>query len=234
MRPREAEPRITLFGPAVTPYTVKVVRALRLKRLSFTLREPRDLEDFRRWSPRTGLLPVLDLDGERVADSVAILDLLDERFPEPPLTGADPKLAREQRSLETWVGEAFPFYHFRSLRARLGAAGTGEGAPGALGPMARLGLIGSDGRIRPEFFDTSDGGPGAEFTRRLDDLAKLLGERPYFFGDRISRADLAVFGFLDGLVTDRHRGGSALVRARPNLWEHTERVDRATGGAAPG
>ena len=28
--------------------------------------EPPDLEDFRRWSPRTGLLPVLELDGERV------------------------------------------------------------------------------------------------------------------------------------------------------------------------
>jgi glutathione S-transferase len=229
---RAAKPRITLFGQAITPYTVKVVRALRLKELPFELREPRGVEDFRRWSPRTGLLPVLEIDGERVADSAAILDLLDRRFPEPPLVSADPKIAKEQRSLEAWVGETFPFYHFRALRARLATADAGGEAPEAVGPMARLGLIAPDGRIRPEFFDTDEGGPGSEFERRLDDLAKLLGERPYFYGDRISRADLAVFGFLVGLVTDRHKGGSALVRARPNLWEHTERVDRATGEPA--
>jgi hypothetical protein len=33
MAPRAAKPQITLFGQAITPYIVKVVRALRLKRL---------------------------------------------------------------------------------------------------------------------------------------------------------------------------------------------------------
>ncbi|MGH7286637.1 MAG: glutathione S-transferase N-terminal domain-containing protein, partial [Myxococcota bacterium] len=67
-------PRITLYGPAATPYTIKVVRALHWKRVSFGLEEPKQPEDFKRWSPQNGLLPVIDLDGTRVQDSVAILD----------------------------------------------------------------------------------------------------------------------------------------------------------------
>jgi glutathione S-transferase len=229
-----AKPRVTLYGAAITPYTVKVMRALRWKRLPFTLVEPTRAEDYRRWSPKTGLLPVIEIGGERVADSSAILDLLDERFPDPPLLSSDPKVAREQRRLEAWVGETFFFYLFRWVRSRIGAAppAGAEAESEGRGPLMRLGLIGPDGRIRAETFDTSGGGPGPEFERRLDDLEKLLGQRPFFFVQRLSRADLAVFSFVQGLVTDRYAGGSALLRSRASLWEHTKRVDRATGGGA--
>ena len=77
--------RITLYGAAVTPYTIKVARALQWKGLPFALEEPQSAEDYRRWSPANGLLPVLDLGGTRVQDSTAILDLLEQRYPEPPL-----------------------------------------------------------------------------------------------------------------------------------------------------
>jgi len=84
---------VVVYGSAVMPYTEKVVRALRLKGVPHALVEPTSPDDYRRWSPRTGLLPVLELDGLRVPDSAAILDLLDERFPEPPLLAAAPKVA---------------------------------------------------------------------------------------------------------------------------------------------
>lgn len=228
MTPDRPEPGITLYGPAVAPYTVKVVRALHLKRLSYRLVEPERAEDYRRWSPRTGLLPVIDVVGTRVPDSAAILDLLDERFPEPPLVSPDPRTAREQRRLETWVGETFFYYLLRWLRMRTGASEVQGGDAEGIGPFARLGLIGPDGRIRAETFDTRDGGPGPEFERRLADLAELLGERSYFFADRISRADLAVFATLEALVSNRYPGGRALVRRHPNLWRHTREVDRET------
>lgn len=228
-----AEPRIVLYGPRETPYTEKVVRALRLKGLPFRLVEPTRPEDYARWSPRTGLLPVIDLDGDRVGDSAAILDALDERFPEPPLLARASAVAREQRRLEHWVGETFFYYLFRWLRGRLPPdarprdASVGE----PLGPLARVGMLGEDGRPRPEFFDTSDGGPGPEFERKVAQLEQLLGSRPYFFADRISRADIAVFAFVGGLAVDRYPGGRTLVEAHPGLRAHTERVDLETGGA---
>lgn len=223
-------PRITLYGPAVTPYTVKVVRALHWKRLAFTLEEPKSPDDYRRWSPQNGLLPVIEVEGTRVQDSAAILDLLDARFPDPPLVSSDPKPAREQRRLEAWVSETFFYHLFRWVRSRVGDAGPrpGEG----LGPMMRLGLIGPNGQVRPEVFDTSDGGPGPEFAGAVDELAKLLGRRPFFFSDQLSRADLAAFASLSGLMRDRYPGGAVLLRSFPTLWQFCERVDRAT--AAPG
>jgi glutathione S-transferase len=207
-------PRITLYGPTLTPYVVKVARALTLKKLEFEWREPTSPEDFRRWSPETGLLPVLECDGERIADSTRILDFLDRRFPEPPLLSPDPRVAREQRRLESWISETFDFYIMRWIRGR----------------VERFGLIGSDGKIRPEVFDTSEGGPGPEFERRLDDLVQLLGPRPFFFGDRVSRADLAVFSSLYGMYLDAYPGSRALLDARPSLIAYVERVLGATGG----
>lgn len=222
-------PRITVYAPEQTPYTLKVTRALRFKGLPFAVEEPKSAEDYRRWSPENGLLPVIDVDGTRVQDSAAILDLIEERFPEPPLLSRDPKVAREQRRLEAWVTETFFFHMFRWVRARLGAGGPERDARG-LGPMVRLGLIGPNGQIRPEVFDTSDGGPGPDFEGAVDELAKLLGARPFFFSDELSRADLAAYGSLVGLRNDRYPGSAALLRARPNLWDHCERVEKATGG----
>ena len=223
-------PRITLYGSAVTPYTIKVMRALRWKRLSFSLEEPAHADDYKRWSPKNGLLPVIDLDGTRVQDSAAILDLLDARFPEPPLLSSDPKAAREQRQLEVWVGETFFYHLFRWVRSRVGSTSDSTRQGEGLGPMMRLGLIGPNGQVRPEVFDTSRGGPGPEFDGAVDELAKLLGRRPFFFSDQLSRADLAAYGSLSGLLRDRYPGGAALLRSRPSLWEFCERVDRATGG----
>jgi len=225
-----ASPRITLYGVAITPYTIKVMRALHWKRLAFTLEEPKQPSDYRRWSPENGLLPVIDLDGDRVQDSAAILDRLDERFPEPALVSSDPKVAREQRQLEAWVGETFFFHLFRWVRARVGGT-TGPPKPGeGLGPLMRLGLIGPNGRMRPDVFDAGKGGSGPDFEGTLEELEKLLGRRGYFFADELSRADLAVFGALSGFVHDRYPGGAATLRARPVLWTFCERVDRATSG----
>jgi glutathione S-transferase len=217
------------------PYTEKAGRGLRVKRLPFELVEPKSPDDYRRLSPETGLLPVLELDGQRIPDSSAILDFLDERFPEPPLLSADPRVAREQRRLEGWIDETFSFYILRWVRARVGAAAPssmpGGGFP--LGPMARMGLIGADGKLSPEVFDTADGGPGPEFVRRLSDIDQLLGPRAYFFAERISRADLAVYGALSVMYRDVYPGARALLDAHPRLVAHIERVLAETGGAEP-
>lgn len=229
-----SEPRIVLYAPRVMPLTEKVGRGLRVKRLAFEIVEPTSPEDYARMSPETGLLPVLDVDGRRIPDSSAILDFLDMHFPEPPLLSADPRVAREQRRLEKWIDETFAFYILRWMRSRVGPTtpppARGGGFP--LGPMSRLGLIDSDGRLRRDVFDTSEG-PGPEFERRLDDLDHLLGERLFFHADQLSRADLSVCASLSVMYRGLYAGARALLEVRPRLLAHVERVLAATGGVEP-
>jgi len=229
------EPRIVLYSPRGMPFTEKVARGARWKQLAFELVEPKSPEDYRRFSPKTGLLPVLEMDGVSIPDSAAILDYLDERFPDPPLLSADARVAREQRQLERWFDETFPYYILRWVQRRVGATAQlkvpSQGFP--LGPMAQLGMIRSDGTLSPEWFDTSDGGPGPEFVRRLDDLAHMLGKRKFFYAERLSRADLSVCGSLSAMYRDVYPGARGLLETRKSLLEHTERVLAATGGPDP-
>jgi glutathione S-transferase len=226
--------RIVLYAPRGLSLTEKVGRALRVKGLAFELVAPHSPDDYRRFSPETGLLPVLELDGERVPDSVRILDHLDERFPEPPLVSADPRAAREQRRLERWMDESFAFYMLRWIQSRLGAGAVPPAPSGGfpLSPLAGLGLI-EHGKLQSEVFDARSGGPGAEFERRLQDLDQMLGTRSWFYADRLSRADLSVCGSLALLHRDVYAGARALLEARPRLLAHLERVFAATGGAEP-
>ena len=99
---------ITLYGPAHTPFTEKVRRGLLYKGVDFELVEPTRAEDYRRWSPKTGQLPVVDLHGEHVPDSTEILLRLDQAYPDPPLLSPDPTVAVQQRQLEEWADESFP------------------------------------------------------------------------------------------------------------------------------
>ena len=67
-----------------------------------------------------------------------------------------------------------------------------------------------------------------------DELRKLLGARPYYFSDRLSRADLAVHAALRGLVTNRYAGGSTLLARFPTLQQHYDRVEAATAPRSAG
>jgi glutathione S-transferase len=225
--------RAVLYGPHA-PLTEKVGRGLRLKRIDFELVLPASPEDYARLSPETGLLPLLELDGTRIPDSAAILDFLDLRFPEPRLVSADPRAAREQRRLEKWIDETFAFYIYRWVQSRLGPDAPPPLRGGfPLGSLARQGLIDARGKLRPDLFSARDGGPGSEFEHRLEDLDQLLGERPFFYADRISRADLSVCAALAVMYREVFDGARPLLAARPRLLAYVERVLDATGGPEP-
>ncbi len=69
---------------------LKVEMALRLAGADYETRLLRKRGEVRRVS-RTGRLPVLEIDGERVVDSVAILDRLEKAFPDARLSPRDPQ-----------------------------------------------------------------------------------------------------------------------------------------------
>ena len=58
-----------------------------------------DPEDVARWSPIARTLAVLEIDGRRKVDSIAIVTWLDALYPTPPLFASDPKTAEAQRNL---------------------------------------------------------------------------------------------------------------------------------------
>ncbi len=214
-------PEIRLYGYRRVPYTEKCRRALLLKRLEFELIEPARPEDVRRFSPQTGLLPVMTVDGELVSDSTNILLRLERLQPDPSLVSDDPTVAAQQRQLEDWADESFLWYFQEWLRLERAAASR------APGPRRRFRVL--RGRLGAAAAD-----PQRELLRglesRLDDLVKLLGTRAFFYADRVSMADLTVYGMLASLRRDAIPGASALVESRDSLLGLMRRVEGATGG----
>ncbi len=206
-------------------------RALLLKGIDFQPREPNGPEDYRRWSPDTGLLPVLEIDGQRTADSTDILFRLDALTPDPPLLAADPKIADMQRQLEDWADESFLWYFVAFSRGRENA----NASDGSSGGRRKTRL--------PHFLRSAlawlrSGGtwerPETALMRglgdRLDDLVNFLGGRSFFYADRISMADLGVYGMLYTLRLDSIVGSAKMLDERPALVEFMRRVERQTGG----
>lgn len=228
---------IILYGPAQAPFTEKVRRALVYKGYEFELREPESPEDYKRWSPKTGKLPVLDLDGDHVPDSTDILYRIDADRPNPPLLSSDPTVATQQRQLEDWADESFLFYYLQYLRTlesegpivptRDGAAASREArARPPSGPLRRLAAWLRAGGTweRPETAILRGLG------LRLDDLTKFLGARAFFYADRLSMGDLAVYAMLFTMRNEAIPGSSQLVAQRPALVGLMQRVEEATGG----
>jgi glutathione S-transferase len=229
---------ITLYGPAQAPYTEKVRRALVYKGYEFELREPQSPEDYKRWSPKTGMLPVLDLNGEHVPDSTDILYRIDRDRPDPPLLSSDPTAAAQQRQLEDWADESFLFYYAKYLRTLepqgpvVPTAGSGPAphrttvAAGSSGPLRRLlaWLRAGGTWERPETAILR------ELGLRMDDLTKFLGARAFFYSDRLSMGDLAVYAMLFTMRNEAIPGTSLLLAQRPSLVGFMARVEEVTGG----
>ena len=217
--------RIILYGPARAPFTEKCRRALILKDLEFELREPSGPEDYARWSPETGLLPVIRIDGELVSDSTNILLKLDELYPEPRLLSADPTVAGQQRILEDWADESFLWYFQQWLRmSQDGRGNTPQRARSSLLRRLLAWMRAGGTWERPETAILR----GVD--DRLGDLVNLLGTRRFFYADRVSMADLAVYGMLYTVRSNSIPGSAGLLAMRPTLCEFMRSVEDETGG----
>lgn len=216
--------RATLYGPAATPFTEKVRRGLLYKGVPFDLIEPADPEDYRRWNPESGLLPVLEIDGEIHPDSTSILFKLDELFPEPPLLSTDPRISGQQTQLEDWADENLLFYFNKWSSTRGADPDTEAPNPGISRSLRRvLAWLRAGGTWeRPETSVLRGIGD------RLDDLIKFLGTRPFFYSNDVSMADLGVYSMLYTLSLGVIPGSDLLVTDRRVLVDFMRRVEDAT------
>jgi glutathione S-transferase len=212
---------IKLYGPRNTPFTDKARRALIVKGLDFEHFEPESAEDYKRWSPKTGLLPVLEIDGEHIPDSTEILYRLEELYPEPALLSADPRIAGQQRQLEDWADSNLS-WSFNKWRAARDTEPTSQ--------VQRSGF-----RLLLGWFKT--GGtweqPEISIVRslgdRMDDLIGFLGNRPFFYSDTLSMADLSVYSMLITMRRDFIPGSVKLLEQRPALVRLMHRIEAVTG-----
>jgi len=225
---------VTVFGSPLSPFVKKVTRALNLKGMSYTLVEPRSPADFKRWNPVAQKMPVLELDGERTYDSTFILRRLELLRPEPSLLSSDAAVAAAQRLFEDWADESF-YWHVQALRwspenRPRSAAQILRTLPPLLRPLARSMIkkklarapwVQGLGRLPHEVLTR-------EIGMRLDDVRAIVGDGTFLYSDRVSIADLAMFGMLGSLTSEATPEGKVLLGERPSLQAYFERVDRAT------
>ena len=230
-------PKIRLYTQSTNPYTEKVAAALALKGLAFERIVSDDPEDVARWSPIARTLPVLELDGRRKADSLAILAWLDERFPEPPLYSSDPRTAEAQRNLAAWSDNSFTWYWNRWRASRYPQPGDDEPIEGSLlgRVKERLGRrFGRDPRTRAEARELE---VIHQIEARMDDLVGFLGDRSFFHADEPSVADLSVYAMLRVLRAGAIPHCAEAVDERPTLAAFQDRmrarIEAGAGAAAP-
>lgn len=221
-------PTVRLYTQKFNPYAEKVARALGYKRVPFERIVSDDPEDFKRWSPVTGLLPVLEVDGRRRHESSAIVAWIEELFPEPSLLSPDPTTAAKQRSMAEWSDTSFVWYWNRWRAARFPQPGDSEPANPSLVAKLREGIRRAVGGRTPSRGELREIEIASELANRLDDLVGLLGQRPYFHSDHLSVADLSVFGMLEVVQDSPMAMGRDLLGERPTLLAYMHRVDAAT------
>jgi len=153
------------------------------------------------------LVPVL-VDGDlAIADSTAILEHLEERFPEPPLYPADPARRTELRLFVDWFNKVW------------------KGPPNL--------LVDEEGKAEPDRERIAK--LEAQLAGALPLFEDLLTGRDFLFGHELSAADVAAFPFLkyallweDGDPDRFHevlRDGQRLDGRFPRLEGWIRRID---------
>ncbi len=184
-----------LFHVPLSPFCRKVRLCMGEKRLEVELVEERYWEqdpDFLRRNP-AAKVPVLKMDGKMMADSNAICEYLEEKYPEPALMPRDPDGRYEVRRLVAWFDDKF--HHevtAKLLYERVNRKLMGTGYP-----------------------DSANVKAGAKAIKyHLDYLHWLLDHRRWLAGDVMTMADFTAAAHLSALdyISDVDWNRSAVVK----------------------
>jgi len=127
-----SEPVLFDYYRSSASYRVRI--ALNLKDIVFK-REPVDLAAgaqkgaaFRARNPQ-GFVPMLEIDGQRITQSLAVIGYLDATRPEPPLLPADPADAAHVCAMALMIAcDIHPLNNLRVLKHLVGPMGQDEAA----------------------------------------------------------------------------------------------------------
>lgn len=184
-----------LYHVPLSPFCRKVRLSLAEKRIEVELVEERYWEDKTELLRRNpaGKLPVLQMDGRTLSDSVAICEYLEEKFPSPMLipSGADGRY--EVRRMVAWFDDKF--YH--EVTAKLLEERVNK-------KLMKKGY--------PDSKNVKEGARAIKY--HLDYMAWLLDQRRWLAGDSMSLADFAAAAHLSCLdyISDVDWNRSAVVK----------------------
>jgi glutathione S-transferase len=200
--------RTRLWHIPVSHYNEKVRWALDLKGVDHDRRAPMPPAHMAvaMWLTRGGAstFPLLELDGNAVADSTAIIEALERRYPDPPLYPADPEERTRALALEEYFDEELGPYSrqlaFHEMRGDPDALRVFAGGllPASLVSRPRARAMAANGAARFSALrydaateDAADHSR-AKVLAALDRLEEELenGSGEYLVGDGFSIADL--------------------------------------------
>lgn len=184
-----------LYHVPLSPFCRKVRLSLAEKRIEVELIEERYWEDKTELLRRNpaGKLPILQMDGRTLADSVAICEYLEEKFPSPMLIPAGAEGRYEVRRLVAWFDDKF----YREVSAKLLEERVNK-------KLMKKGY--------PDSKNVKEGARAIKY--HLDYMAWLLDQRRWLAGDSMSLADFAAAAQLSCLdyISDVDWNRSAVVK----------------------
>ena len=223
---------------SLSPFCLKVHRALRAARLPYERRHGKMPSEFKRENP-LAQVPVLLVDGEPVADSTQILRRIET------IAGALGGETDARARAEAWLWEDLADTSLNGIPRR-GSLGGRSQLVGDLPSLlwrrsvvrahprrtatARAGVIGKARRAGR----VARGGRRGCWTRFLVTLGDLEARAPKeedsgSASDRVTVADVSLFGQLQSLRTRLTPWQSGAIEEHPTLLRWLDRVDAATG-----
>lgn len=205
-----------IFGSELSPYSVKVRSYFRYKDIphEWIARSPVNQAEFDKYA-KLPLVPlVVTPEGTGIQDSTPIIEVIEAKFPNPPITPPDGALAFLSALIEEYADEWVnkPMFHYRwtypadqdSAAERIAAQFVGDGAPMAQITGAaqmikqrmvpRLALVGSSAETAALI--------EASLLQLLEILDLHLAKRAYLFGGIPALADFGLFAQLYELQSD--------------------------------
>jgi glutathione S-transferase len=232
---------VVLWHLPISHYSEKARWALDYKQIPHQLREP--LPTIHRLTARIltrgrhGRLPVLSIDGNRIADSTEIIAALESYRPEPALYPAEPAERDRALALEDYFDEQLAprvrrvFWHYTlddpgaAIEAALPHAGPRRKALLLRGASSGAWLTRNDYGIDQASAAEALDGIRTTMTR----LEAEIGRSGYLVGDQFSVADLSAAALFTPILAPPERPyAPPLVQP---LREIREELERRDGGA---
>jgi glutathione S-transferase len=219
---------------SLSPFCLKVHRALKLAGLPYERRHGGRPSDFREHNP-TGQVPVLLVNGEAIADSTAIMRRLVSLAPHSFDAGEGARVHGERWLWEEMADSALNGYlvaarwadarNWPAVRAKYFGR-----APwlvrSVIAPRLRATVL--DTLVRRDVWRRGPDACWGRFSDTLDDLEARAPMDGFWLGRTPGVADVSLFGQLASLRTPLTAWQSSELEKRPRLIDWLDRVDQAT------
>ena len=217
-----------------SPFCVKVHRALRAAGLAYTSRHASDPGEFSELNP-AGQVPVLLVGDEPVYDSTVILNRIERLAGQPFHGGLDERTVAEARLWEDFADTSLNGFVVASRwaddrnwpRAKEAFfAGAPSLVRAVIAPRVRKRMVAS--LVSRDVWRAGPEACWRRFEDVLDQLERRAPDAGFWVADRITAADLALFGQLQSFRCPLTPWQADQLRRRERLSRYLDRVHEAT------